>query len=128
MAGKKILMNEKHIIRLAMEISGETPKTVSPKIGITSNSFNNQLGRPDSTMTLTSVFAALRAMGFEIVVRDENGKYGNVEYVIAEVDETDPEWKKRAAQEQADAKKRRIDYESEIVASIRTGMKPPSTK
>lgn len=84
MAGKKIALNEKQIIRAAMATSGTTIKAAAETIEVKANAIANQLGRADSTMTLTSVYALLNAMGFEIVVRDKDGKRGGVEYVLGE--------------------------------------------
>ena len=123
-ARKKIIMNEKHVIRCAMTISGETAKTLSLKIGISATSFYNQLLRTESTMTLTSVLAALREMGFEIVVRDENGRYGGVEYVIKEIEPDSPEWMKQAAKEKGEAEVRRIECESKAASAAAAETKP----
>lgn len=84
MAGKKLLLNEKQIIRAAMKVAGKMQKTVSEEVGISANALKNQLIRADSTMTLTSVYALLNAMGFELVVRDKSGKFGGVEYIVGE--------------------------------------------
>lgn len=103
MSGKKIIMNEKHVIRCVMTLCGESLKHISSAIGISAGAFSAQLGRTDSTMTLTSVFAALRAMGFEVVVRDKDGKHGGIEYIIDEIEPDSPKWIKQAAAEKADA-------------------------
>ena len=66
---KKILMNEKRIIRIAIAGSGNTIKSAAEKAGIKNVSLSNQLGNADSTMTLTSVYALLNGLGYEIVVR-----------------------------------------------------------
>lgn len=84
MAGKKAVLNEKQIIRAALSVSGRTIKSVADDIGVKANSIANQLGRPESTMTLTSIYALLNAMGFEIVVRDKAGRFGGAEYVLEE--------------------------------------------
>lgn len=84
MAGKTLMLNEKQILRSAMTKSGFSQGKAAESAGITRNAFNCQLARQNSTMTLTSVYALLDAMGFEIVVRDKDGKYGGVEYVIDE--------------------------------------------
>lgn len=120
---RKVVLNEKHIIKCAMAISGETVKNLSAKAGISQSTLYNQFFNA-STMTLTSVFSALREMGFEIVVRDENGKYGGVEYVIKEIEPDSPDWMKQAAKEKGEAEVRRIEYESKAAAAAVAGTKP----
>ena len=111
MAGKRITLNEKQIIRATMAKSGTTIKAAAETIEVKANAIANQLSRADSTMTLTSVYALLNAMGFEIVVRDKNSKYGGVEYVLGENrDEIETE-----------------RYMPEIDA-IKASMKPPAVK
>lgn len=109
MPKNKILMNEKHIIRMCLTICGLTLKSVSERIGVKANALANQLGRPDSTMTLTSVFTLVDAMGFEIVVRDKDKQYGGVEYILSERPESDSEWEKQMIKEQAEASIIRVD-------------------
>jgi hypothetical protein len=109
MPKNKILMNEKHIIRMCLTICGLTLKSVSERIGVKANALANQLGRPDSTMTLTSVFTLADAMGFEIVVRDKDKQYGGVEYILSERPESDSEWEKQMIKEQAEASIMRVD-------------------
>ena len=82
-----IRLNEKQIIRAALTISGKTQKEVCEGIGINPNTLKNQLCRPESTMTLISVYKLLAEMGFEIVVRDADGRYGNREFTISAGDE-----------------------------------------
>ena len=112
MPKNKILMNEKHIIRMCLTICGLTLKSVSERIGVKANALANQLGRPDSTMTLTSVFALADAMGFEIVIRDKDKQYGGVEYILSERPESDSEWEKQMIKEQAEASIKRVDNQA----------------
>lgn len=129
MPKNKILMNEKHIIRMCLTICGLTLKSVSERIGVKANAIANQLGRPDSTMTLTSVFALADAMGFEIVFRDKDKQYGGVEYILSERPESDSEWEKQMIKEQAEASIMRVDnkhvkeIKSENAAAMRESMK-----
>lgn len=119
MAGKKVTLNEKQIIRSVMKTTGTMQKTVAEKVGITANALKNQLLRTDSTMTLTSVYALLSAMGFEIVVRDKDGKFGGVEYVLSE--NRDPIETERYVSPEEQAEISRI--KSENAAAMREGMK-----
>lgn len=126
---KKILMNEKHILRLVMLSAGETIKSVAEKVGIKGVALSNQLSRPDSTMTLTSVYTLLDAMGYEIVVRKKKANKDDPEYVLSEIDSADDtEWRKKVAIAKADEEVRRIEMESEKCSAIRSEMKPPSSK
>lgn len=83
MANNEMRLNEKQIIRAALNISGKTQKAVSEQIGINPATLKNQLCRPESTMSLTSVYKLLTAMGFEIVIRDKGGAYGGQEFTIS---------------------------------------------
>lgn len=120
MPRNKILMNEKHIIRMCLTLCGETLKSVAEKVGIKPNALANQLGRPDCTMTLTSVFALLDAMGFEIVIRDKDKKYGGVEYALTERPESDMEWEKQMVAEQAAASIQRIDIQNASIEKLKS--------
>ena len=115
----KILMNEKHIIRMCLTLCGETLKSVAEKVGIKPNALANQLGRHDSTMTLTSIFALLDAMGFEIVIRDKDKKYGGVEYALTERPEYNMEWEKQMVAEQAAASIHRIDIQNASIEKLK---------
>lgn len=84
MANNDMRLNEKQIIRAALTVSDTTQKSVSESIGINPNTLKNQLCRPDNTMTLISVYRLLNAMGFEIVVRDKDNRYGGKEYIVSE--------------------------------------------
>lgn len=129
MTRKKLLMNEKHILRLAMIAAGETIKSAASKAGIKGNALSNQLGRPDSTMTLTSIYALLDAMGYEIVVRKKNAKKNDAEYVISAIDDAaDAEWRKSITLAKAQADVRKIESESAQVAAIKSEMKPPERR
>jgi hypothetical protein len=86
MARKKIIMNEKRIIRIAIASSGNTIKSAAEKAGIKGISLSNQLGNLESTMTLTSVYSLLDAIGFEIVVRKKGERESTQEYVLSEID------------------------------------------
>ena len=129
MPKNKILMNEKHIIRMCLTICGLTLKSVAERIGVKANALANQLGRPESTMTLTSVFALVDAMGFEIVIRDKDKQYGGVEYILSERPESDSEWEKQMIKEQAEASIKRVDNQtineikSEIASEMLNNMK-----
>lgn len=125
MAGKKLNLNEKHIIRLAMLASDNNIKSLAEKIGVKANALSNQLSRPDSTMTLTSIFAALDAMGFDIVARERNG---DAEYTIEDISESSSEWEKKLAIEQANATVRRIEAHDEQTKAIKSEMKPPERR
>ena len=111
MANNDMRLNEKQIIRAALTVSDMTQKSVSESIGINPATLKNQLGRPDNTMTLISVFRILTAMGFEIVVRDKDACYGGKEYVVSE--DTSP-----------------IEAEkyAPIVDVIKSEMKPPAKR
>lgn len=113
MAKKKIAMNEKHIIRIAMALSGDTIKTACEKTGIHPNVLSSQLNRFESTMTLTSLYSVLNAIGFEIVVRDKDGQYGGKEFVFSDISESSAEWDKILAIEKANAEIRKIDEQTE---------------
>ncbi len=113
MPRKTVMLNEKQILRSAMERGGFSQGKAAELAGITRNAFNCQLGRQGSTMTLTSVYALLNAMGFEIVVRDKEGKFGGVEYVLAE--NRDPIETERYVSEEEAAK----------LAEIKAAGKPP---
>ena len=126
MVRKKLLMNEKHILRLIMISAGETIKSVADKVGIKGTALSNQLSRPESTMTLTSVYTLLDAMGYEIVVRKKNAKKEDATYILREIDsDADIAWKKHVAIAKAKEEVRRIESESENIAAIKSEMKPP---
>lgn len=112
MAKKRITMNEKHIVRIAMALSGDTIKTAGEKTGIHPNVLSSQLNRFDSTMTLTSLYAVLNAIGFEIVVKDKDGRYGGKELKFSDISESSAEWDKMLAMEKANAEIRKIDEQS----------------
>ena len=109
MSGKKVTLNEKQIIRAALTVSNSTIKGTAEKIGTKANAIANQLGRTDSTMTLTSVYAMLDALGFELVVRDKDACYGGKEYIVSE--DTSPIPAEKYAP---------------IVDAIKATMKPPT--
>ena len=126
MVRKKLLMNEKHILRLIMISAGETIKSVANKVGIKGTALSNQLSRPESTMTLTSVYTLLDAMGYEIVVRKRKASKDSAEYVLTEIDSVDDAaWKKKIAIAKADEEVRRIESETVNCGTIRSEMKPP---
>ena len=126
MVRKKLLMNEKHILRLIMISAGETIKSVANKVGIKGTALSNQLSRPESTMTLTSVYTLLDAMGYEIVVRKKKAGKDSAEYVLTEIDSVDDAaWKKKIAIAKADEEVRRIESETANYGTIRSEMKPP---
>jgi hypothetical protein len=109
MAKKKISMNEKYIVRIAMALSNNTIKTTAEKTGIHPNVISSQLNRFESTMTLTSLFSILDAIGFEIVVRDKDKQYGGKEYVFSEISGSSVEWEKMLISEKTNAEMKRID-------------------
>lgn len=119
MAGKKVMLNEKQIIRAVMKTTGMMQKTVAEEVGITANALKNQLLRVDSTMTLTSVYALLNAMGFELIARDASGKFGGVEYVLAENREPIETERYVSPEEQAEIDR----IKSENAAAMRESMK-----
>lgn len=118
MANREMRLNEKQIIRAALAVSNMTQKKVSESVGINPNTLKNQLGRPDNTMTLISVYRLLSEMGFEIVVRDKDGKYGGKEYIVSE-DVT------RIAEQIVDDKKESERIMQAEVDAIKSEMKPP---
>ena len=135
MAKKKINMNEKHIVRIAMALSGDTIKTAGEKTGIHPNVLSSQLNRFESTMTLTSLYSVLNAIGFEIVVRDKDGRYGGKEFTFSDISESSAEWDKMLAMEKANAEIRKIDEQSNAmqteqaeIDAIKASMKPPAVK
>ncbi len=113
MAGKKEVLNEKHIIRLALIESRSAIKDVAEKLGIKGTTISNQLGRKDSTMTLTSFFSILDALGYEIVVRKKE-KHKN-EYNLENICDSTAEWDKKVIQARVDEEIRQIDEKAEIV-------------
>ena len=120
MAKKKITMNEKHIVRIAMALSGDTIKTAGEKTGIHPNVLSSQLNRFESTMTLTSLYSVLNAIGFEIVVRDKDGRYGGKEFKFSDISESSAEWDKMLAMEKANAEIRKIDEQSNAMQAEKT--------
>lgn len=120
MAKKKIAMNEKHIVRIAMALSGDTIKTAGEKTGIHPNVLSSQLNRFESTMTLTSLYSVLNAIGFEIVVRDKDGRYGGKEFKFSDISESSAEWDKMLAMEKANAEIRKIDEQSNAMQAEKT--------
>lgn len=100
MTRKKIIMNEKRIIRIAIASSGNTIKSAAEKAGIKGISLSNQLGNLESTMTLTSVYSLLDAIGFEIVVRKKGERESTQEYVLSEID-TEKEWDQKSEEKKA---------------------------
>lgn len=108
---RRIRLNEKHVIRLAMIISGQTAKDVAEKVGVVPTTIYAQLGRGECTMSMESVYKILDVMGFELVVRDKAGRFGCITFPIAEIPADKYEWKKIAAAEKIDAAAYRADIE-----------------
>lgn len=104
----KIIMNEKQIIKLAMIESGESLKSLSDKVGVNYKAIANQLRRQDSTLTLSSFYTLLNAMGFEITIKPKSEKHDSDEYVLRERTESSAEWEKITAIELAEAKFKKI--------------------
>lgn len=100
MTRKKIIMNEKRIIRIAIASSGNTIKSAAEKAGIKGISLSNQLGNLESTMTLTSVYSLLDAIGFEIVVRKKGERGRTQEYTLSEID-PEKEWDQKSEEKKA---------------------------
>ena len=100
MTRKKIIMNEKRIIRIAIASSGNTIKSAAEKAGIKGISLSNQLGNLESTMTLTSVYSLLDAIGFEIVVRKKGERGSTQEYTLSEID-LEKEWDQKSEEKKA---------------------------
>ena len=109
MSTNKNLLNEKLLIKAAMAESGESVKSLANKMGISVTAIYSQVNRRDSIMSLTSVFNMLDAMGFELVMRDREGKYGGVEYTLKERTESDDEFELEVMDAIAAAKKRKIN-------------------
>lgn len=110
MAGKKEILNEKHIIRIALIESRAVIKNVAEKIGIKGRTISNQLVRKDSTMTLTSFFSILDVLGYEIVVRKKENHEN--EYILENICGSSAEWDKKVIQARVDEEMRIIDEKS----------------
>lgn len=123
MAKKRITMNEKHIVRIALALSGDTIKTAGEKTGIHPNVLSSQLNRYGSTMTLTSLYSLLNAIGFEIVVRDKDKQYGGKEFVFSDISESSSEWDKILAIEKASAEIRKIEEKKRDVSEEESARK-----
>ena len=71
MQKRKTELNEKQIVKAALKSCGWTQKRLSQALGAENPKIvGNQLSR-DSTLTLTTLFAMLDAMGFEIEVHSK---------------------------------------------------------
>lgn len=99
----RITLNEKHILKLSMKRSGNTVSSLAEKVGVKEISLANQIRRIEYTLSLSTMYQLLDAIGFEMVVRDKDGQYGGVEYIIKAIEENDAEWIKQAALESAAA-------------------------
>lgn len=113
MAGKKEVLNEKHIIRIALIESRSAIKAVAEKLGIKGTTISNQLGRKDSTLTLTTFFSILDVLGYEIVVRKKENP--DSEYKLENICNSTAEWDKKVVQARVDEEIRQIDEKAEIV-------------
>ena len=124
MAGKKEYLNEKHILRLAMIESDAMIKDIAAKIGIKATTLSNQLGRKESTLTLTSFFAILDSLGYEITIRKRNK--GSA-YVLKDITESSAEWDQKVASARYEKEMREIQKKeqakNENIASMRESMK-----
>ena len=105
-----MMLNEKQILAAFMKEHSETVKSVADKSGMNNRTLSNQLGRPESTLTLSTVYALMKAMGVEIVFRDEHG----TEHVLSE------DCSQIAVEENKLA--------NEKVSAIKAEMKPPERR
>lgn len=118
MAKEKHSLNEKHIIRLTMAITGETIKSLSEKVGVHPSTVTNMLNRADGTISLSSMYDMLTAMGFKIIIEDIDGKFGGVHYEIAEKPASKVEWEKQVNNEMAAAKNLKAEFEEKELATV----------
>lgn len=110
MAGKKEVLNEKHIIRLALIESRSAIKDVAEKLGIKGTTISNQIAKKESTLTLTTFFSILDALGFEIVIRKKENP--DREYKLENICNSTAEWDKKVVRARADEEMRIIDEKS----------------
>lgn len=104
MAMKKAVMNDKHIIKMAMAVSGCGLKEVAEKTGTSYSTAYNKIHKSDGVISLHTLYSVLHEMGFDIVIRDHDKQYGGVEYTLMEKQDDDAEWEKRLEHELVDAK------------------------
>lgn len=104
MAMKKAVMNDKHIIKMAMAVSGCGLKEVAEKTGTSYSTAYNKIHKSDGVLSLYTLYSVLHEMGFDIVIRDHDKQYGGVEYTLMEKQDDDTEWEKRLEHELVDAK------------------------
>lgn len=104
MAMKKAIMNDKHIIKMAMAVSGCDLKKVAEKTGTSYATAYNKIHKSDGVISLYTLYSVLHEMGFDIVIRDHDKQYGGVEYTLMEKQDGDGEWEKRLEHELVDAK------------------------
>ena len=104
-------LNEKMILNAFMQEHGETLKSVADKAGANNRTLSNKLGRADSTLSLTTMYSLMKAMGVDIVFRDADG----VEHVLSDSDEPIvPDTSRLEEKKQS------------TVEAIKSGMKPPT--
>lgn len=104
-------LNEKQIVKAALERRGMSQKSFASAIGVESKMLTNQLNQ-NATLNLSTLYALLNALGYEIVVREKDAKTAKQEFVVS--DNTDSIT---------------VDDErEEVVAKIRASMKPPVSK
>lgn len=104
MAMKKAIMNDKHIIKMAMAVSGCGLKKVAEKTGTSYSTAYNKIHKSGGVISLYTLYSVLHEMGFDIVIRDHDKQYGGVEYTLMEKQDGDTEWEKRLEHELVDAK------------------------
>lgn len=104
MAMKKAIMNDKHIIKMAMAVSGCDLKKVAEKTGTSYANAYNKIHKSEGVISLYTLYSVLHEMGFDIVIRDHDKQYGGVEYTLMEKQDGDGEWEKRLEHELVDAK------------------------
>ena len=108
---KPTKLNEKQIVKAALERRGMSQKSFASAIGVDSKVLTNQLNQ-SAIINLGTLYALLNALGYEIVVREKDAKNAKQEFVISE--NTEPIVVDTGMEE--------------VVEKIRSEMKPPESR